>query len=107
MIQQIFTIYDSAAEAHQAPFFQPTKGLAIRMFTDGVNDPKSFISQHPLDFTLFELGKFHDGSGSFELYPAPLPILNGGEVVESATLEDVRHPRINKEMEQVNGAASE
>lgn len=71
MILKAFSVYDDAAQAYGQPFFAPALGLAIRMFTDLVNDPKSSPSQYPDQFTLFELGDFDDATGVLERLPTP------------------------------------
>lgn len=65
---KIFTIYDSKAEAFMQPFFMPTKGSAIRAFTDSVNDPKTQFYHHPADFTLLEIGEYDDQNGNLKNY---------------------------------------
>lgn len=69
---EVFSIYDSAAEAYNQPFFAQAKGQAVRMFTQMCNDPKSNINQYPSDFTLFHIGSFDDSSAKFTLHPSPI-----------------------------------
>lgn len=64
MITKIFAIYDQKAEAYLQPFFMATRGLAIRAIQDAAKDPKSQFSQHPQDFTLYEIGVFSDVHGA-------------------------------------------
>lgn len=74
MILKMFSIYDAKAEAFSQPFFVPTKGLAIRSFTDAANDPKTNIHLYPEDYTLFELGEFDDAKALFVPLSTPNPI---------------------------------
>ena len=71
MKHKIFSVYDSKAEAYLQPFTMSTIGLAIRSFTDTVNDKNSVISKHPEDYILFELGEFSDLDAKFEMLSAP------------------------------------
>ncbi len=71
MITQIFTVYDSKAEAYLPPFFMQSRGLAIRSFTDTVNDPKTQLHNHPGDFMLMYVGKFDDSDCTFDLAKVP------------------------------------
>jgi hypothetical protein len=64
MKQQIYSIHDSKAEAFLPPFFLNNKHLAIRAFTDGINDPNTSLYKHPEDYSLFHLGEFDDDTGS-------------------------------------------
>lgn len=66
MIQKVFTVYDSKMEAYMQPFFQISKGQALRTFTDLVNDPNTQFHKHPEDFTLFQLAEYDDATGKFQ-----------------------------------------
>jgi hypothetical protein len=79
MIVKIFAIRDAKADAFLQPFFSPTKGTAIRAFSDAVNDSQSQFFKYPDDFTLFELGTFNDSTGGIELLKQPLAIGNSLE----------------------------
>ena len=65
----VCSIRDHAAEFYGQPFFAPSKGAAIRSFTDAVNDKSSGnqFAAHPADFDLFHIGDFDSDSG--ELFP--------------------------------------
>lgn len=69
MKQEIFSVYDSAAQAFLQPFFSPSLGSALRSLTDAVNDPKHEFSKHAGDYTLFKLGSFSDDTGLFDTAP--------------------------------------
>ncbi|AXL14758.1 nonstructural protein [Microviridae sp.] len=64
MIHKIYTIYDSKAEAYLPPFFMHQQGMALRTFTDCVNDPNHAFGKHPEDYTLFNAGIFDDDLGT-------------------------------------------
>lgn len=81
MIQQAFSIFDTAAGVYSPPFFQITKGLAIRIFTDTANDKTNAIGLHPNDYTLFAVGTFDDNTGMFRPEPTPLPIIKANETL--------------------------
>lgn len=53
-----FAVRDEKAEAFLRPFFAETRGLAIRSFSDAVNDKSSPFFAHSADYTLFEIGSF-------------------------------------------------
>lgn len=71
MLLKVFAVYDNAAQFYDRPFYEVSKGSAIRAFTDAVNDSNTAISKHPQDFVLFELGEYDTSSASFTLSPAP------------------------------------
>ncbi len=79
MIHRIFSVYDLKAEAYLQPFFCPTKGLAIRSFTEIINDRNHNFSKYPEDYTLFELGTFDDAKAKFDMFPAPQSLGVGNE----------------------------
>jgi len=82
MVNKVFAIYDSKAEAYMVPFFQPTKGQALRMFQDSCNDPKSQLNKHAADFTLFELGEYDDLTGTLTTHGAKINLGNALEFVK-------------------------
>lgn len=74
MIHQIFTVYDAAAEAFLQPFFAPTIGSAIRMFSDICEQPDHQFAKHPEDYTLFHIGVYDDSSADIEKMRAPVKL---------------------------------
>ena len=66
-MDQLYTVYDEAAEAYLTPFFVPTLKLAIRAFTDCINSPDHQFGKHPHDYTLFYLGSYDPQTGEFDL----------------------------------------
>ncbi len=66
MILKIFSIYDQKAHSHLPPFFLPETDMAIRTFSDCVNDKSHAFGAHPEDYTLFTHGYFNQTEGSFE-----------------------------------------
>lgn len=80
-MMQIFSVYDSAANAFMSPFFIPAKGLAIRSFQEAVNKPGTPLNTHPADFTLFELGTFDEGKCIFNILMAPERVISANELV--------------------------
>ena len=82
MLQKLYYIYDSKSESYTAPTVNPARGQAIRSFADAVNskDQPSVLSQHPADFTLFEIGDFDPHSGVITLYDAKISVANGLDV---------------------------
>ena len=81
---KIYSIYDMAARNYNRPFYQHTKGEAVRSFTDLANDGESMISKHPQDYFLFELGTFEDESGAITTHDAPVKCISAQECVADA-----------------------
>lgn len=103
MITRMFSIFDSKAANFSTPFFMHTNGLAIRSFSDLVNDPKTRIHLHPEDYSLFYLGEFDDLIGNFVNTDKPVNLVtasglrkyeNVGKKIEQLDL-DLAAPLVN------------
>lgn len=60
---EIFSVYDSKAQAYLPPFFLPKEAMAIRIFAECCNSPEHQFGKHPADYTLFHIGSFDDWDG--------------------------------------------
>ncbi len=83
-----FTVYDSKAEVFAKPFFEVTRGSAIRAFSDAVNEPGHVFNKHADDFTLYECGAFDDALGKFE--PAEPTTLGTAMIYKTDEASDFR-----------------
>lgn len=63
MLLKVFSIYDSATEAYNQPFFMLTKAEAIRAFTNMALDDNSNINKHSADYHLYYLGDYDNATG--------------------------------------------
>lgn len=63
MNQMVFSIYDSKAEAYTNPFVAKTRGLAVRMFQELVNQQGHQFNKFPADYTLFAIGLWDESVG--------------------------------------------
>lgn len=59
----VFSVFDSKAEVYGTPMFFPTRGIALRQFTDEANRAESAIKKHPEDYTLFYIGEYDPDKG--------------------------------------------
>jgi len=80
MNQNIFTIFDSKAKAYLTPFFLHADGMAIRVFTDCVNDKNHQFGKHPEDYILFNIGSWSDDKAKFKT-SIPIALATGIELV--------------------------
>lgn len=60
---QIFSIYDQAAKAYITPFFLPNEEMALRAFSNCVNDPDHQFHKVPTDYSLWAIGFFDGDDG--------------------------------------------
>ncbi len=88
MIHKIFVIYDAAAAAYFPPFFIHEEGIAIRTFTDCVNDKEHPFGKHPKDYTLMEIGVFDDANGKITTLQTQKPLGNGLSFVQKSADPD-------------------
>lgn len=66
MISRVYSIYDIKAAIYIGTFFESNNAVAMRRFSDLVNDPRSPFFKHPEDYILFCLGAMDDESGRIE-----------------------------------------
>jgi hypothetical protein len=64
MKHKVFSIHDNKASAFLPPFFLPQLGMALRVFTNCINESTHQFNKNPEDFTLFEIGEFDDEHGT-------------------------------------------
>lgn len=86
MIMQIFTIYDSKAEAYLPPFYCPNTAVAIRSFATCADDPEHAFCKNPGDYTLFRLGDWDDQTSNFEITEAKQTL---GTALEQQTVQNL------------------
>lgn len=77
---KMFSIYDVKAEGYNTPFFQPTFGLAERMFNEALKDEKSAISKYPEDFSLYYHGEIDTNTGLFIAESKPKLVVQGSKL---------------------------
>lgn len=95
MIQNIYSVFDSKASAYLPPFYLPTEGMAVRVFSDCVNSDDHQFGRHPADFTLFYLGTWDDGNAIFECEKRAL--FNGLEVLDNGRYDGEEDKQNGKE----------
>lgn len=71
MMTEMFTVFDSAADAFLEPFFAPTVEVAIRMFRTLVNREDHQFHVYPEDYTLFHIGTFDGSRGLVDSLATP------------------------------------
>ncbi|QXP08368.1 MAG: nonstructural protein [Arizlama microvirus] len=95
MITKLFCVYDSAVEAYFKPEHFLTKGEALRVFIDVVNDGKSNLFKHPEYYTLFEVGEFDDSTGKLLSYDAFISHGNAVEYSKRLTQPQTSEPAVS------------
>jgi len=67
----VYSVHDSKVSAFARPFFQRSRGEALRGWEEHCNESESGASKFPHDYALFELGTFDDETGSFVNHQTP------------------------------------
>lgn len=66
MKTKVFALFDLKAAVYGTPFFMQNDSMAIRSFSDLVNDKQTMVNHHPEDFILHGIGQFDDEKGVLE-----------------------------------------
>lgn len=88
---EVFAIYDVKISAFMRPFFQHSRGEAVRSFTemvDGKNCPFN-ARKNGADYVLFHIGSWDDCKGAFTDLVAPEPL---GSALDWMTKDPVLPP---------------
>lgn len=62
---KVFAIHDSKVGAYMQPWLARTVGEALRSWEQLCNDGKSMMSEHPSDFSLFEIAEYDENTGRY------------------------------------------
>ena len=82
----MYTFFDSAAQAFTNPFFMHNDGLAIRAFQDNINaETENNMKLHPEQFTLFKVAEWEDKEAKIQPLEPPLSISVGVTLVNDTT----------------------
>ena len=65
---EVFSVYDSKAEAYLQPFFAQTRGVAIRQFEAAANSVEHNFYRFGADFTLFHIGQWDEHDGTLVMF---------------------------------------
>lgn len=79
MIMEVYAIKDRLT-GFLSPVIENNENVAIRMFTELVNDPNTNIHRTPRDYDLYHLGKFDTETGAIS-GSAPRLLVSGSEVI--------------------------
>lgn len=92
MILKVYSVYDRKANVYGVPFFQLNNSVALRSFTDLVNDGRSTVCKHPEDYTLECIGEFDDSDGTLVSGKATEKVCNGLSVKKPEEPNQVMMP---------------
>jgi len=78
----VVSIRDVKGETYAQPWFTHTAAVAVRHFTDIVNNPEKggTIYSHPEDFQLYEIGIWDDIDGKIYSHDIPKHLVSAASV---------------------------
>ena len=87
MKMEIYSVFDEASKAFGTPFFMQNNAMALRAFSDLVNDPQSSINKHPSDYKLYKIGTFNDENANIKSSEIPELIVHASDTVNNQEKE--------------------
>lgn len=82
MEKPVIVVFDNVANTYKDPFYPPTTGVALREFSDAVNDPKNGqLYNHPNDFDLMVIGTWDEQTGKLVVHDVPEKLANCASLV--------------------------
>ncbi len=90
---EVFSIYDTKADAYLSPFYSHNKATALRSFSDLANDSSTQFSQHAGDYVLFQVATWDDERGRHEPLTANINLgtaIEFQQPTEPPTLEAIQ-----------------
>jgi hypothetical protein len=108
MVQKIYCLYDSKAEAFLQPMFIPNLGLCLRSLQNALDKPDSHIAKYVDDYSLFELGEWDDNTAEITMLTAHKKIgqvreLTSNTNSQSPTSGDRRVPKVETQKKTPQG----
>ena len=64
MIIGMFCVVDAKTGVYSHPFYEVTRGSAVRAFTDTVHTKDHPFNRHPEDYSLCYLGQYDDSNAT-------------------------------------------
>lgn len=96
-----YNVFDSAAKAYTLPNFMSTNGLAVRAFTEAVNNKETPMGQYPADYTMFCIGEYDEQTGQLIPYETCEKIGNGLEFLADPTPQQNAELQNNQELRHI------
>lgn len=82
MLLNVYSIFDVKGKCFGQPFFMAHNGIALRSFSDLIQDKNTTICKHPEDFKLYLIGEYDDNSGALCSKPQPEFMANATDFID-------------------------
>lgn len=83
-MEKLFCLYDKVSESYFSPFTSANAAAACRSVTTAALMDNTIVSQHPSDFTLYEVGEWTHLHGLVTGYDNPRIVAQVGTLVRAA-----------------------
>lgn len=91
----MYTIYDVKAKAYLMPIFMATDAIAVRSFTNAINQEGHQFNTNPEDYTLHRIGLFDDETAQMQTSDPEL-IISGLQALNSSAIKNPHLEAVNK-----------
>jgi len=90
MVQVVVAVKDVKGENFTQPWFVGTEAVAVRSFSDLVNDPErgGTVHTHPEDYQLYVIATYDDNTGKFTCPETPKHLVTGSSVKKEKPMLD-------------------
>jgi len=83
----VVSVFDGAVQAHMRPMYVPSKGYAIRSFSDevkrsGTDDQPNMMNKHPADYELRFLGTWDEETGIHQQVEGTQVLIRAADVAQ-------------------------
>lgn len=82
MKQDVFSVFDDKASAFGTPIFVANRGIAVRSFSDAVQESGNAFAKHASDYKLYKLGEFDNVSGELIKLTTPEFVCHASDFVK-------------------------
>lgn len=77
-----YSILDAKSGVYATPFFAQADGLAVRSFSELVENHQTVVSRYPADFSLYRIGQVDLASGTLQPLQNPSFLCQGSQFVK-------------------------
>lgn len=92
MILKMYSVFDSKVGAYLTPQYFRSNGEAIRAFTAAANASDHDFHKYASDYTLFEIGAFHDDTCTVNMLSTPKSL---GVALEFISKDDAQYDMVS------------
>ncbi len=78
---EVFAVFDSKSASYGNLIVVPTKGIAIRSFSDVCANVESPVGKHPEDYSLFHIGTYDPNPGLLKAINPPVLVVSASSMV--------------------------